>query len=96
MSTFLLIHPSGLLPFFLLLLVKYLKQVAKLIRRRRNRRGRRRRIRKIPRLQLHQVMLDSSNQIFLIVLGMLIKSKSLKRIIPNPNPLAGFVRVTTL
>jgi hypothetical protein len=36
MSTFLLLHPSGLLPFLLLLLVKALKKVSSLIRRRIN------------------------------------------------------------
>jgi cell division septation protein DedD len=40
-------------------------------------------------------MLDPSNQLWLIVLGVLINSTRLKQIILNPNSLAVFVRVTT-
>jgi hypothetical protein len=53
MSNFLLLHPSSLLPFLLLRLVKSLKQVARLIRRRRNRKRRRRRTQKGQRPQQH-------------------------------------------
>ena len=94
MSTFCLLHPSSLLPFLLLRLVKALKQVARLIRRRRNRKRRRRRARKGPRPQQHQ-MLALSNQLLLIVLGVLMISIRLKGRIQNPNSLAAFVRVTT-
>jgi hypothetical protein len=87
MSTFLLLHLSGLLLFLLLLLAKSLNKVAKLKRRRRSGRGRRRRIRKRPRIQLHQVMLDLRNHLTLIELGVLIKLTSLKERIPNPNSL---------
>jgi hypothetical protein len=93
MSNFRLLHPSSLLPFLLLLLVKALKQVARLIIRRRNGKRRRRRARKGPRSQQHQ-MLALTNQLLSIVLGVLMKSTRLKETIQNPNSLAAFARVT--
>jgi hypothetical protein len=74
-------------------LPREISRVAKLIRRRRNGK-RRRRTKRGPSLQLHQ-MLDPSNQLLLIVLGVLMRSTRLKRRIQNPNSLAVFIRVTT-
>jgi hypothetical protein len=89
-----LLHPSSLLPFLLLRLVKALKKVVRLISKRRNGKRRRRRARKGPRPQQH-LMLDPSNQLLLIILGVLMRSTILKGRIQNPNSLAAFVRVTT-